>query len=301
MHARRTLLWLTLVLAAAGTMPAMVAEAALVSVSHYRLGESGSVGSNQPFTPLVDSISGIDIPNWNSTITKTSITTTGLAAPGSSAAMVVSGNAGGGGTWFGSSFNEGNGLSDNWVFDFWLRPDISTGSYLGSTDGNQSLGLGLRFWATNTSHSGTSLGGKTLSSGSTYLLMLNGAGYLGSSSSTYTLGQWARVTLIRRGGTVHYYLNEALQDSAATGGLVNDIRLGAGYWASVGSNGGFDELRVYSFDASDSLESVSGQVFAVPEPTAIALLGCGMLAIPAMAHYRCRRNAAVRQGERLTC
>ena len=49
---------------------------------------------------------------------------------------------------------------------------------------------------------------------------------------------------------MYYYLNEQLQMSFATPGLVNDIRLGAGYQAQVASNGAFDELRIYTVSAT---------------------------------------------------
>ena len=251
------------------------ASAEIVNISHYPLGEPGSVSGSQPYTPLVDVIGGTNIPSWNTDATKTSLTSTGLVAPGSTAAAVISGDAGQGGTWFGSAFNGGSGLSDNWAFDIYLRPDASGGTFLGATDGNGTLATGLRFWATNNSQTGTSLGGKTLSSGSTYLLLSNGSGFLGASSSTYTVGTWVRLTAIRHDGTVYYYLNEQLQDQALTAGFVNDIRLGAGYFAAAGSNGAFDELRIYTFDATDPIGTVAATVFAVPEPTVAAAAPLG--------------------------
>jgi uncharacterized protein (TIGR03382 family) len=253
------------------------ASAEIVNISHYPLGEPGSVSGSQPYTPLVDVIGGTNIPNWNTSATKTSLTSTGLVAPGSTAAAVISDNAGTAGTWYGSSFISGTGLTDNWAFDIYLRPDTSSGTFLGATDGNGASATGLRFWATNSSQAGTSLGGKTLSSGTPYLLLSNGSGFLGASSSTYTPGTWVRLTAIRHDETVYYYLDEQLQDQASTAGFVNDIRLGAGYNAAAGSNGAFDELRIYTFDATDPIETVAATVFAVPEPAVSAAAPLGVV------------------------
>jgi hypothetical protein len=250
------------------------ASAEIVNISHYPLGEPGSVSGSQPYTPLVDVIGGTNIPNWNTSATKTSLTSTGLVAPGSTAAAVISGNAGGGGTWFGSSFNSGSGLTDNWAFDIYLRPDSSSGSFLGATNGN-TPGAGFRFWATNTSTGPALLDGTTLPAGSRYLILSSANGNLGATTSTYTVGEWLRLTAIRHDGTMYYYLNEQLQMSFGTPGLVNDIRLGAGYQAEAASNGAFDELRIYTFDASDPIGTVAATVFAVPEPTVAAAAPLG--------------------------
>lgn len=256
-------------------------NASIIKEAEYQLGEPGSVGAAQPFTALVDDIGGDNsILNWNTDPTRTSIITTGLAAPGSTAALQISNNAGGPGTWYNSSFNGGAGLSDNWAFDLWVRPDAITGTYLGATDGNGGTLVGLRIWATNSTQGGTSLGGKVMGTGSTRLLLSNSTGFLGDATSVYTPGTWARVTIIRQNGTVNYYLDEVLQDSAATVGLVNDIRLGAGYWAEAGSNAAYDQMSVWTFDAADDLPSIEQAVFrGVPEPSSLGLLLLGGLAL----------------------
>lgn len=265
-------------------VPASGLHAAISQVADYALGETGSVGASSPYTALVDSITSDpdganNIPNWNAPNGTANLVTSGLAAPGSTTALEMSNNAGGGGTWYGSSFNGGSGYSTDWGFDLWLRPDASGGTFLGATDGNGAAQTGLVFWATNTSYSGTSLGGNTIASGSTYLVMSNGSGQLAASTSTYTIGTWVNVSIINHGGTVHYYLNGILQDSAVTSGVINDIRLGAGYWAATGSNGAFDEMKVWTFDSSsDSLASVE-TAMGIPEPAAVALLGLGALTL----------------------
>lgn len=251
-----------------------VGSHATIALSHqYHLGETGSVSG--PNNLPQDSVGGQHFGNLNGSPT-VSIINTGLAAPGSTDALEISNNAGLGGTYYNTSF----GLTDDWALEIWMRPDATGGTFLGATDGNQAAGTGLRFWATNTGFSGTTLGGNNLSSGNNYLLMSNGIGQLGNTTSTYTAGTWVRVNLIRHDGTVYYYLDGNLQDSASTAGEVNDIRLGAGYWAAAGSNGAFDEMKIWTFDsATDSLASVEAATVAIPEPSTTALLGLGGLAL----------------------
>ncbi len=263
------------------TVQTVSVHGAIIHVADYDLGEPGSVGGAQPYNPLVDSIGGDNnIASWNTEATKTSVITAGLGAPGSTHALQISGNQNSGGTWYNSSFNGGAGLTDNWAFDLWVRPDLAVGTYLGATDGDGATQLGVRIWPSNTTQSGTSLGGNTMAAGSTRLLASNGSGFLGNAGSTYITGTWARFTLIRHSGTLYYYLNESLQDSAATPGKINDIRLGAGYWATISSNGAFDQLNVYSFDGSDALASVEQAVFqTVPEAATASLLVLGTLCV----------------------
>jgi len=270
---------------------ATAAHAATIQIADYALGEPGSIGVADPYTPLVDSIGGgsHNIPNWNEgTIGNPvpSVLTSGLAAPGSTHALQVTDNElGPQGTWYGSSYGL---LDDNWAFDLWVRPDATSGTYLGSTDGNGNTQVGLRLWATNTFASGTSLGGNSLSAGSNYLLMSNGSGFLGDTTSTYSTGTWYRVSMIRHTGTVHYYLDGILQDSANTAGRVNDIRLGAGYWATAATNAAFDEMKVWTFSESDTLDEVriAMGILVVPEPSTFLIWSLGLLGLAWYARRR---------------
>ncbi|GEM_PF-2530393 len=274
-------------------------HAAIVNIAYYPLGEPGSVGGTQPYTPLTDAIGNANIPNWNGDPSRTSLTSTGLIAPGSTVAAVISNNNNNAGTWYGSALNGGAGLTNNWAFDIYLRPDLSTGSFLGATDGSYTTGQtagGWRFWATNTDQSHQVLAGSILPAGRNYLLVSRFSSSfqdenLGSASTTYTVGQWVRATIIDYNNTLYYYFNGQLEDSFATTGLVNDIRLGAGYNAGQSSNGAFDELRVWTFDPStDSLNTVTAQVLAVPEPAGMAGLISGLcLWLFVAAIRRCRR------------
>lgn len=266
----------------AALVGAGVANASIIQVADYKLGEAGSVGATAPYTPLTDSIGGDNnIPSYNNWGTPAqSIVTSGLAAPGSTAALALSGNAGGGNTWYASSFNGGSGYTTDWGFSVWLRPDLDTGTWLGATDGDGAAQTGVRWHATNNGFSGTSKGGNVLGSGATYLNMSTGAGFLGASTATYAVGTWAHVELINYNGTLRYYLNDVLQDSAVMSAKLNDIRLGAGYWAATGSNGAFDEMKVWTFDhTTDSLTSVEAAM-TIPEPATVGLLGLfGMAAV----------------------
>ena len=75
------------------------------------------------------------------------------------------------------------------------------------------------------------------------------------------------------------------------GAKLDDIRLGAGYQASAGTNAAYDEMKVWTFDHTmDSLASVEAAMAAVPEPSTYGLMGAGALA--GIALIRRRRKAA---------
>ena len=285
----------TLKLILAGTLLTGAAQAAITQVANYQLGEAGSVGATAPYAPLQDSITtdaygANNIASFNGGST-TALVTTGLSATGSTAAIAITNNTGGG-TWYGSDFNGTAGLTDNWAFSLWVRPDNTAGTYLGATDG-AAPGTGVVFHATNSSASGTSLGGKVLSNGTTYLRMFTATsgGFLANTTSAYTAGTWYKLGLVQYNGTLNYYINDVLQDSAVMGAKLDDIRLGAGYQASAGTNAAYDEMKVWTFDHTmDSLASVEAAMAAVPEPSTYGLMGAGALA--GIALIRRRRKAA---------
>jgi len=273
------------------------AQAAIVKVAAYALGEAGSVGTAaNDYAPLVDSIGGNDIPKFNrhdARIT-TAIETSGLVAPGSTAGLEISGNQNLSGTWYGSSFNGGIGFSDNWGMNLWIRPDLDDGSYAGTTDGTGGAARnGLLFWATNNTMGGTSLGGKTVNTGTEHLLLRTSTDeFIGADSSTYTVGQWYRVSIITQNGTVRYYLDQVLQDTATpTGHLLNDIRLGAGYWAVSSTNAAFDEMGVWTFAADDPLYRIENAVLGmpIPEPSTFLIWALGLLGLAWYARRRRRK------------
>ena len=270
------------------------AQAVIVQVADYRLGEAGSVGpAGAHFTPLVDSIGSHNIPNFNGS-RPTAIVTTGLVAPGSTAGLQISGNAGGGGTWYGNTAPLG--LNDNWGINLWIRPDWSGGTYAGATDGDGGTQNGLVFWAANSGMNGTSLGGKTVNAGIPHLVLYTGTnpgdGFIGADSSTYTVGEWKRLSIITQNGTVRYYLDQELQDTATPNGhRLSDIRLGAGFWAAAGTNAAFDEMSVWTFSPSDSIYHIEHAVVGiVPEPSTFILSALGFLSLGLVGRQRRKRE-----------
>lgn len=258
------------------------AGATVTNIAYYPLGEPGSIGGSQPYTPLKDTIGGHDIPSWNTGAFKTWTNTAGLVAPGSTVALEITNNIDSGGTWYGSSYNAGAGLTNNWAFDIYVRPDSIAGTFLFATDGAYSAGTtaqGWRLWAANSSSSHTLLNGSILPAGHNYLMLsrFNSSSQnenLGSASATYTQGTWVRATAVLYSGQLLYYLNEQLVDltTNTTTGLINDIRLGAGYNAGQSTDAAFDELRVWTFDPNtDSLATVTNTIF-VPEPSSLGLV-----------------------------
>ena len=247
---------------------------AAITLNHeYHLGEAGSV-TGADLLPQ-DSVGTNHFTSLNASPTVTVIASDS-GTPGSTQALQIA-NVNGG-TYHDAG---GIGMTDDWALELWVRPDDTGGSYLGATDGDGTAQTGLRFWATNNAQNGTSLGGNAIAAGQTRLLMRNGSGFLGASTSTFTAGTWAQINLIRHNGTVNYYLNGSLQDSAATDGELDDLRLGAGYFGEARANGAFDEMKIWSFDSNvDSLASVeAATITTVPEPSSAALLGLGGFAL----------------------
>ena len=183
------------------------ADEPIVLVGYYRLGEGQSVRNAAPFAPLMDSIAPANnIAIFQANGGTTATTTTGLVAPGSTAALQISNNAGGSSGWHdGAAY----GMTDNWAMDLWVRPDETGGTYLGASDNSI---LGIVFHATNTDFEGTTKRGTVLPAGKTYLVVRvgNDGPLLGSTSSTYAAGKWTRLTVIVHNSTVHYYLNGRL-------------------------------------------------------------------------------------------
>ena len=266
-------------------------DAAVVQIGHYGLGEDGTVGNAvDRYSPLNDNIgTNNEIANVNGSGTP-SIITSGLAAPGSTAALSKTGGM----YWFnGSSSTSFNyGLTNNFAIDLWVQPNATAGTYLGTSANDSSQGL--VFWATNTSASGTSLGGNTFSAGNNMLLIKIGTGsigFLGAGTSTYTSGAWYRITVVDLNNTLYYYLDGALQDTAAVSAnsiKLNDVRLGSGPGGSSGGDAAYDEMSIWQFDGSDSLASITSAIFptvTVPTPSALPA-GLALLAIVSIHRRR---------------
>lgn len=249
------------------------ANATVVLVGNYGLGEAGSVGAPPSYLNLQDSagtannFTYFQSPGGQTT----AIATTGLAAPGSTAALsldqtnTAQRNAG-----WAIELGNGHGLANDWIAQLWAKTPDSTGS-----------GTSYIFFNTNMNQpaSGISL---EFNNGNVNLLQ-------GTDTASrivgfaYTPGQWFEATLLSYNGLLSLYEGASATPVASSSSLshtLDTLGLGFGPGASAGrgASASFDELKVWSFDhTTDSLGSVLGAagVAAVPEPGSLALLGLG--------------------------
>ncbi len=223
-------------------------------IGEYGLGESGTVAASAPYTPLEDSIAPANNITSYQGGTDQEIITTGLSAPGSTAALQKTTTAHNEGWHDGAAY----GLTDNWSLEIWLRPDSTAGTYIGATDNDTSNGL--TFWAANNNISGTSLGGKTITVGTPKLVLRHpgSSDYLGSDACNYASGEWHRISIIVLNGMVYYYFDRSLEDSAAmTSHDLDNPMLGFGPGASTGKNAAFDEMKIWRFWPGAELRDIT--------------------------------------------
>lgn len=257
-------LHLSFSLVVAISLSAQMARAAIVQLSDYRLGEAGSVGAAPTRVPLSDSM-GVDnsltvmqAPTGYSA----SIVSPGVGgSPNSTAALNLvqspSRNAGWGGT------ANAYGLTDNWAFQLWFKtPDTTNTSQSYLLFGDQ-LSLELNNNKVNIL-TGTNIATRVV-------------------GFNYTPNTWTKITLMDYGNQVRLYNGATL---AATAAMANSnfgvIRLGFGSGApsNRGAAGTWDEMKVWSFASTDSLNAVENIVIhGIPEPGSFVLMmyGCALL------------------------
>jgi hypothetical protein len=244
--------WLGVLTVAA--LASMSAHASIIQVGNYGLGESGSVGAAPDYTPLVDSLNGHNITLFQAGDSTRGVITTGLAAPGSSAALQISQSAL---AWCGGWFhNAGYSLTDNWAIDLWIRPDG-----VKPTDGSLAFAT----------HNGYAL--EVHYTAGTSKVFLHQGGNVGAdygSGAAYTLGQWQRISIIELNGTANFYVDSALKDSVALGGYLINPMLGFGVGGYWGANAAYDEFKVWSFDSGQTREAIE-TAMGIPEPSTLML------------------------------
>lgn len=237
--------------------------AAVTLLGHYGLGEAGTVtGTTSPFIPLIDDVGTPNNITAQQSIGSTaSIGTVGVAASGSTAYLQkTSGNSG----WHsGAGYN----LTSNWAIQIWMRPDIGTGTVQFQTD-NSTAGVSIWF------QSGAAGSDIAFGNGS------GGTANETTNDTNYTTGTWYRIGIVNFNGTNHYYVNGAEVATNSLGGTLNNPMIGFAQGGLNGGAGGYDELKVWSFDhAADSLTSVTDAMNAVPEPSVAVLSGLGIFAL----------------------
>lgn len=256
------------------------ASARVTQVGNYNLGESGSVGSAASwYTSLTDSIGGHNINAFQNPGGAggqiVAIKTNGLAAPGSTAALLMSQqataqqNAG----WYGNSTPYG--LTNNWMVNFWYLPiqlTTSANSYVLFSTDSSSGGLSIAL----NNNTMTVLAGATVQANQKTVLMQGGA---------YSTNAWQQLTLIDYNGNLSLYQSGSLTASSSNYGAASlnqpEIALGPYANAERGAAGAWDLLTVWTFDpVQDSLSTVQADITnlaGVPEPSTYALFGLGTI------------------------
>lgn len=238
------------------------ANAAIVQIGHYGLGETGTVTGGSPLVPLIDDVGTANNITASQSIDATaSIGTTGVSAPGSTAYLQKnSGNSG----WHSNSVPYS--LTDNWAVQLWMRPDTNGGTVQFQTD-NSTVGASI--WFQN-------------SDGGNDIAFAHGGGGVASPTNNdfnYTTGTWYRLGIVRSNAVNYFYINGAQVASDTVNSTLGAPMLGFAQGGSNGGTGAYDELNVWSFASTDSLDSIETTMNAVPEPSAALLGGLGMLCL----------------------
>lgn len=227
-----------------------VAARAEVTVIHeYRLGEEGSLGTdNRP----LDSVGGADfsIPIRG---TSALLATEGVFAPGSTAYLDTSSSHNTG--WYGADFSTSI-PTDNFAFGVFARATGNTSQIGdiftiggGSPNGTLKLSLGNNGWASS-AHNVVWIGG------------LNGV--VGS----LTPNKWVHLALIQKNGTTTFYLDGVAQPGIYRGvPQRNTGHLSVAPGATSYFDGHIDEARVVTFDENASTAEI---LSALEQPSAPA-------------------------------
>jgi len=244
-----------------GTFIALPATAAVTLVAEYHLGEAGSLGANN--LPQDSSGNGYNLGNQISG-SSSSVGTTGVSAPGSTAYIDTSG--GGNEGWYGTNILTGL-QTDDFALGVYVRASSNTSTNQGdiftvggSTD-SLKLSLATNGWgasANNTAWIGTS----------------NGV------AGSFTDNTWVHLALIRSGGITTLYIDGAAQGNTWAGTPVNNtVHISVNPGGAAFFDGQIDEARIVTFDTGESTQNILNTLQAVPEPSSVALLGIGGLAL----------------------
>jgi len=249
----------TIILLTAASLAAVASSPAAVTLyAEYLLGESGSLGAlNRPLDSSGNSRNFTDEING----ANTSVLTTGVEAPGSTAYLSTAGTGDEG--WFGADLSLL--ATDNFAFGIYLRSNTSdtrgNAFLLGGADG--AFGVGL-------SNNGWSAGSFDVA-------------WIGPSqgvNNSFVANTWTHLAVIRSGGTSTFYIDGAAQTGTFTGVPVHGSGRLSVEPASSGRffDGDMDSARVVTFTAGESASNVINAL-QVPEPTSALLVGLGGLGL----------------------
>lgn len=236
-------------------------NAAVTLQASWALGEAGSVSGTGKQNPLVDSVgTANNITGFQNAANTVSLVTTGLVAPGSTAALQIQQTSASGWHTNSSPFN----LSDDWAIQLWVRPDETiTNGVLMQTD-NSVTGVSV------------------LADGGHFTFAGGASGAANQIDTAITIanGTWYKIDIIRYNGTNNYYVNNALvATGTAQGAFLNAPMLSFGQGGQNGVDAAFDEMKVWTFDHNTDALSAVEAVVAVPEPSIALLGGLGLLGL----------------------
>lgn len=245
----------------------LTSSAAVTLYAEFHLGEIGSLGAaNLPQDSSGNGRHFVNEINGGST----TVGTSGVVAPGSSAYL----NSAGGGDegWYSSGLFSGLATDD---FAFGV---FASAASLGATQGDIFTVGG----------SGGSL--KLSLAGNGWAASAHNVAWIGSAdgvSGSFTADTWVHLALIRSGGATSFYINGVAQGGSFGGTPVNDTpHLSVAPGGSAYFDGLMDEARVVTFSPGEPTSNILNALQGIPEPST-AMLG-GLAAIGLLRRRRQR-------------
>jgi alpha-L-fucosidase len=241
-------------IAAASVACLLPAIASIESFAIYRLGETGSLGGGK--LPLD---SGPAARHFTSSIAGSAaeVTTTGLVAAGSSAALSTA--AAGSEGWYASRLFETLPV-DDFAFGIHVRAaandalprDVFT---LGSSNGSLKLSLASQGWAASA----------------------HNVAWIGATDGvpgSFTPGRWVHLAVVRKNGTSTFFIDGQAQGSWAGTPVHNAAHLSVNPGGGAFFHGEMDEARVLTFTAgtsdADILAALTAALPPLPPPEPLA-------------------------------
>jgi hypothetical protein len=260
-----------------------MAHAGIIVQDYWQLGaaDPGAASGHSGASTTVNSVSGGEsLSAYGS-----STTYTGNASPGSLLAMSFGGASG-----YAGSVVLG-GTTDGYGIEIWADPTSAP-----------AVGQGEAvFYNGDTSQSGWGIYLTTNNLGDTDWYMLIG-GVAVSFGAPVTLDTWSDVAVVSVGGVASFYLNGVAEGGTYFGGnthppsggnsfaLVGMNQCGTGFgcfYTSEYFTGNLDDARIFTIDSNGFAPSDLNS--GVPEPSSLALMGLGAVAL---AGWMRRRRAA---------
>ena len=239
-------------------------HATILDIARYRLGEAGSLGTNnRPKDSLSTDVFVADFLSGGTVSTDT-------AAPGSTESLIFgpapSGHysVGGNGVFGASSLGA---TPDNFGIEMFVKATAGQGDniFFSATGSDLSGGAGLIFELR-----GGNWGAAV--PGNDWIGAIAGVGQTASAD-------WTSLAVIRENGVSTFYINAVPQPRTTvaqptfSGGFHLAVQSGGGQWF----RGGMDELHVFTFNPAT--DNAASALTAVPEPSASLLLLGGLVTL----------------------